>query len=265
MTLFDLIIHLRKLSELALKYESDYLPSAMNGLPCELKGFSHSTLTLAVHKETQQVEFAQEQAAFMLYLGSDICPRILSIDDTSYVMEYLQPVPYFTNTIEVQEMLLNKYVWNKPLSEAPFTKQIGDESWRQELQQTIGVTVPNWALDKVCLIHGDPTIDNTLVDRKNHMKIADPIPPHRLLRPSIRAVDHGKMLQSLLGWEVVLRGMNYTFYSWPKFMQDFDVAKRAVFWAMVALKRIALRDNKSNAGLWAEHIGKELEQCVSLF
>jgi hypothetical protein len=216
-----------------------------------------------VHKETVPVEFAVEQATFMLFLGEKICPKILSVNDVSYVMEFLYPIMPDAYALRDQELILKKLVWSRSLEDVPYAKQIDDDSWIIELEKTIGVIVPDWALDTPCLIHGDPTIDNTLVTKEGYIRIADPIPPHRLIRPSIRAIDHSKILQSLVGWEVVLRGNPYIEYAWPKFMEDYDTARRAVFWSMVALKRIALRNSKCNAGKWAVQLSQEFELCIS--
>jgi hypothetical protein len=254
---------IRGLSRLAGQYVPDFAPSTLNGFLTDLRGFGHSTLTLAVHKETVPVEFAVEQATFMLFLGEKVCPKILSVNDISYVMEFLYPVMPDAYSLLDHELMLEKLIWNRSLDDVPYAKQIGDNSWISELEKTIRVTVPDWALDTPCLIHGDPTIDNTLVTKEGCTRIADPIPPHRLIRPSIKAIDHSKLLQSLVGWEVVLRGAPYVEYAWPKFMEDYDTAMRAVFWGMVALKRIALRNSTSSAGKWAIQMAEEFRLCIS--
>jgi hypothetical protein len=229
-----------------------------------LKGFGHSVLSLAVHKETEPVEFAVEQATFMLFLGESVCPKILSVNEQSYVMEYLRPTPLFIDSLVKQEQKLAKLVWSRDLDDVPYAKVVDDESWHEELEKTIGIKVPEWAWrnDDPCLIHGDPTLDNTYGKKGGGIRIADPIPPHRLIRPSIKAVDHGKILQSLLGWEVVLRGATRLKYEMPSFMKHNSSAMRAIFWCMVALKRIALRNSKGSAGRWAGDIAKELEECI---
>jgi hypothetical protein len=262
----QLLNKLRDLSKMALDYHSDYARIRDN-FPIKLRGYSHSILTLAVHKETSS-EFAIEQATFMMFLGEQVCPKILSINNTSYVMEYLSPTWSHVRNIILQEEFLEQFVWNRTLEDVPYAKQIGDESWRDELEKSINVKVPDWALDTPCLIHGDPTLDNTF--RKiqedkpisKSLRISDPIPPHRLVRPSIRAIDHGKMLQSFLGWEVVLRDAESISYRWPNYMLKYDTARRATFWAMVALKRIALRNSTPNAGKWAAQMAMELEKCM---
>jgi hypothetical protein len=254
---------LRELSLLVTKYHPDFAPQFWEGFSIDLRGYSNSILSLAVHKQTDPPEFATEQATFMMFLGDFVCPKILSMNSAGYVMEYLQPAKTFVNTIRTVEKFLECYVWNKSLEDVPYAKQIGDETWQEELEISIGVKIPEWALDFPCLIHGDPTLDNCLETQDGFIRITDPIPPHRLVRPSIRAIDHGKMLQSLLGWEVVLRGMPRIEYAWPEFMLQYETARRATFWCMVALKRIALRNNICNAGEWAENIGRELEECMS--
>jgi hypothetical protein len=253
---------LRELARMVKQYHPDFAPQNLDGFPVELRGYSNSHLLLTVHKETILSEFAIEQATFMMFLGKNVCPKIISVDASSYVMEYLRPIWVYEYSLQIQEEFLENRVWNRSLEDIPYAKQIGDESWRIELEKSIGITVPDWALDTHCLIHGDPTLDNTLITTAGEIRIADPIPPHRLIRPSIKAIDHGKMLQSFLGWEVVLRGLERVEYNWPNFMQDYDTARQAVFWTMVALKRISLRNNTYNAGRWAEHMAKELEKCM---
>ena len=262
MKLPDLLNTVRELSRIAQWYTPDFLPVVLDGYNFEMRGYGHSQLTLAVHKTTQPPEFAGEQAAFMLFLGEKVCPRILSTNDVSFTMEYLQPIATSKGTLLMIEQLLDCYVWNRPLEDSPFTKELGDTSWAAALYDTIGINVPVWVMDTPCIIHGDPTVDNTLVTKDGHVKIADPIPPHRLVRPSIRAIDHAKVLQSLLGWEVVLRGMPEIEYSMPSFMLEYETARRAVFWCIVALRRIALRNNTCHAGMWAEEVAGRLMQCA---
>jgi hypothetical protein len=227
-----------------------------------MKGYSRASLTLAVYKQTHPSEFAFAQAGFMMYLGEQICPKILMMNNNSYVMEYLPPYSPFVDPQALLkiEQALEQHVWNRSLDTVPYAKLIGDESWREELATSINVEVPDWAMDEPCLIHGDPTIDNVLM-AEDGPRITDPIPPHWLKRPSIKAVDHAKMLQSFLGWEAVLRGTPKIDYKMPNFMMEYKSARRAVFWCIVALKRIALRNNTGCAGVWAEDLAKELMKC----
>jgi hypothetical protein len=257
----------RKLARIAGQYlpgDSTYSPSTVNGFDIKLQGFSKAKLSLAVYKEPISREYALEQATYMMFLGEPICPRIYAINETGYAMEYLRPYYPHVQTFCDTETLLEMNVWNRRLEDSPFAKQIGDESWREEQHSAIGIDVPDWALDLPCLIHGDPTLDNTLLTQEGAIKLTDPIPPHRLNKPSIKAVDQGKILQSIFGWETVLRGtQRQEEYVMPNFMQDYRTARRALFWAMVAVKRIGYHDWAKNATEWSKHLGGELE-CVLL-
>jgi hypothetical protein len=166
-------------------------------------------------------------------------------------MQFLFPVEHNAESLVVQEQLLAEHVWSH------------SNSWViSELEETkLHIEIPNWAIDEVSVIHGDPTLDNVLMTADGFLRITDPIPPQWLGKPSIKAVDHGKILQSFLGWEVVLRGAPHIDYAWPKFMEENDTAKRAMFWAMVAVKRIAFRDMSDSITQWANRVAKELEQC----
>ena len=82
---------IREISSIVLEFEPDYKPTALGGLDVDLSGYSEANLTLAVCKETKIKSFGIEQATFMLFLGEQVCPRILCINDYNYVMEYLNP------------------------------------------------------------------------------------------------------------------------------------------------------------------------------
>lgn len=53
-----------------------------------------------------------------------------------------------------------------------------------------------------CDTHGDPTLDNLMVDHDHLIHIIDPLPSSDKI-PPLRAVDLGKMLQSAFGYELV--------------------------------------------------------------
>lgn len=244
-SVYELQNRLRELSKISLEYRADYTP--IPHIATELRGYSEATISLAVYKRVEPPEFATDQAKFMLYLGYDISPQIYAINSGSYFMEYLYPAELNRDSLIVQERLLEKNVWCL------------DSEWLSEVTFRL-MSIPNWAEEPECVIHGDPTLDNVLMTKEGFIRITDPIPPQWLKKPSIKGVDYGKMLQSLLGWEVVLRGVPLIQYDWPIFMKDYDIARRAIFWAKIAVERIAKRDIFDSATQWATRVGKELEE-----
>jgi hypothetical protein len=219
----ELQFKLRELSKFSVNFMPDHKSIPLHAFPTELRGYSEAMLNLAVCKKINPPEFAIDQARFMQVLGEDVCPKILAITEDCYFMEYLYPPELNEDSLVVQENILIHKVWDYGR------------------------------------IHGDPTLDNVLMTKQGFIRITDPIPPKWLRKPSILAVDHGKMLQSLLGWEVVLRGASYMQYTWPKFMNDYQTAQSAVFWAKVAVERIAKRDINDRITQWATHVALELE------
>src|SRR5215469_14235635 len=126
-----------RISKLVLDYKPDHRSISVDGFVINLIGFSKAHLTLAVCKETEVPEFGLEQATFMIFLGEAICPKILAVNESNYVMEYLQPAPPFLNSPRHQEVILNRLVWSRGFDDVPFTKIVGDESWRDELKSSI--------------------------------------------------------------------------------------------------------------------------------
>ena len=246
---------LREIAELAIQHRSDYRTIRADGFPTELHGYSEAEICLAVYKKALSPAFTRSQADYMEYLGEEVCPKIYTIDKDSYCMEFLFPAIHHIDSLIVQERMLKNHVW---IRDPTYMAKPTEMSWRKALLTKISVDVPDWALEPISVIHGDPTCDNVLATKDGHLRFIDPIPPLWLNKPSIRAVDCGKMLQSFLGWEVVLRGVEPVQFAWPEFMRDFDSAKRAVFWAMVAIKRLIYRDISDAVTLWAVQVDKEL-------
>lgn len=71
-----------------------------------------------------------------------------------------------------------------------------------------------------CLTHGDPTFSNTLL-RYGRLVLIDPLPAGETM-PPLRAVDLGKVLQSLLGYERIRFGL-----PWPEPMR-YDDARQLI-------------------------------------
>jgi hypothetical protein len=252
---------LKDLSSLAGKYEP-VLPMPFDGYPVALYGHSPARLIHTVFKTGDTPEFILDQAIYMEHLGPSVCPKVLAYNQDGYIMEYLYPAKMLASSIRDQEKFLADNVWCRP---SIFCSDFLPEArrWYCVLIKSIDIVVPRWAfaLEEPCLIHGDPTLDNMLL-KDGQIRITDPIPPQYLNRPCLRSVDQGRLLQSFLGWETVLRGMPHISYMWPEFMCDYKTALRAIFWCMVVLKRISVKDT-TNAGIWAGKIAEEL-QCELL-
>jgi hypothetical protein len=235
----------------------------VHDIPFELSGYSGAKLSLIVKKEAEP-EFIMDQIEFMRYLGEEVCPKIISINSGSYCMEYLHPA--FCSDLHLKELedFLKRNVWNRD----PSWITITEKEWRDPISDLLKIEVPDWALGPMCVIHGDPTYDNLLFKKMDkypyNIRITDPIPPKWLKKPSIKAVDHGKILQSYLGWEVVLRGRSYINFRWPSFMLYDGLTRRAVFWAMISIKRIVFRNYDKRITAWATTVSKELEKLCEL-
>jgi hypothetical protein len=246
---------LRELSHHAERY-GPVLKLQSNGIPIAMAGHSHAHLSHAVYKSDGASGYLAKQATFMRHLGEKICPKVIAVNDSGYCMEYLHPVIYHPFLGCIVEEILDRHVWGR--RPPPYIP------WKDELITSIKIS--REVLEEFsqgqdyCLIHGDATFDNALIAKDGSYRMTDPIPPLYLTRPSIKAIDHGRILQSILGWEVVLRGSPLITYEWPKFMQEEKSARAAIFWCFVVLRRIALKDN-SDAGKWAMSISEEL-RCM---
>ena len=164
-----------------------------------------------------------QQAAYATYLGSAVCPVVERIVPGGYVMERLEAYPdVVTSRGYVNDVvgLLETHVWNRSSQSAPQTWT----AWLAHfdyVMDRIDKYAPHLktrtmhmmqALDlepcRKCLTHGDPTLDNMMLRKQGagHWPetpvIIDPLPP-RFEMPEMMAVDVGKIIQSLLGYETI--------------------------------------------------------------
>lgn len=175
----------------------------------------------------------------MRLLGRHVAPEVLAFLDDGYAMEMLDPAPRSRDLLLQIEHLLAESVWSRPAPElVPW-------SWQDELFGATGVRAPDWATQPgdCVMTHGDPTVSNAMVrSDENQLVLADPRPPRAFAPPS-PDVDCGKILQSVLGWEVVAYGEDPVNYDPPMFWNDEGRRRRALFWCGVACKRIWDREN----------------------
>lgn len=185
------------------------------------------------------------QAEYLKHLGSDSFPEVYLDEDGCYMMEHLRGYPTSeivgeNKVYRLSEInyILSNCVW--PREALPLSHDI---FWREHLKkflETLAAYDYSNLLDKLyggedvstCLIHGDPTVAN-LMRRGSKPVLIDPIRPVGKI-PSIKAVDQGKMLQSVLGWEELVLGLEI---DTPKKLPELVPADVA-FWCGVHHLRI---------------------------
>lgn len=159
------------------------------------------------------------QADHMRRLGPNVTGKVYVSGRNWYVMEKLWHPPRETARRTVAEIVhALRPVWKRPPVPLPggrlpvrtaarvhrhmFMDRVADEApayvsrfyWLWDL-------VP-WDDLTDCLTHGDPTFENVMTDRFGDTRVIDPLPPYPDLSvPQLLAVDVGKILQSLYGYE----------------------------------------------------------------
>lgn len=147
-------------------------------------------------------------------LGPNVGPQVHYMDDRSYVMERLMPwVGRAEGSVEDWSVaayrLLATKVWNRPALVHDFNWRRNLRAWLegQDCQGLIRAldTEYDGVVCTPCLTHGDPTLANSYHGPDGLLRLADPLVPGGKV-PSLREVDIGKLLQSITGFERVLRG-----------------------------------------------------------
>lgn len=154
-----------------------------------------------------------EQGLYMRdVLGDDVCPTIKDVGTHSYTMERL--LPYEGRTIEkLREAVevLERHVWfwdPRPqdvvdplphLAYVDFRAQTYAPDYAKYLLR-LGVRL-DWYILPRCRTHGDPTLENLMRDHCDCAVYVDALPPSPT-SPPLLASDHGKLLQSLYGYDV---------------------------------------------------------------
>lgn len=146
-------------------------------------------------------------------------PQVAYVGIISYAMECLTDVP--VRLIGELRLLagvhsrLERFIWSQP-AEVKFdpdalTAKLLDLPLDEIASMPKRLAWLNaeieWDKLRTGLTHGDPTLENTML-RGTDLVLIDPTPA-TLAVPDIIAVDLGKMLQSVIGWE-------HARYGWPK-------------------------------------------------
>ncbi len=169
----------------------------------------------------------ETQGSYCRELGPAVCPHVPVIFRNGYAMERLREYTDFYDVcpndyIEDVVGALEDHVWSKK------SYQLVDWNSHREYVRTRAVAFlgaedyqaveraweslnPSVGRLRASLTHGDPTFDNMMLrPRKGRMAtpvIIDPLPPYENGEmPQLQAVDVGKIMQSLLGYEEVKYG-----------------------------------------------------------
>lgn len=156
------------------------------------------------------------QAEWIMRNRSSAVPVIFDTTATGYTMERLDEITPFTLSVADLDAIMGRLargIWihnaEVRLSIPAHYDKLHDleERYASEDMKLFLYKQREFALDddqRACLTHGDPTLDNVM-RRMGYFVITDPIPATPAV-PDLWAVDLGKILQSLTGFEKVRYG-----------------------------------------------------------
>lgn len=154
-----------------------------------------------------------EQAAWLQRHESPALPKVFMAWHDGYIMERLRPIEWrhidtWTWLVEDVFAALRKHVWSLPAE-----VEVDWDRHRRFIQERCELAAPEAAkplsrwLDDVetlelrsCLIHGDPTFDNTCRRLGRRLVFIDPNPARPEV-PSLEVCDAANVMQSLHGYE----------------------------------------------------------------
>ena len=214
-------------------------------------GFSGARISIQEETVVKNMPNACVQSSYCKVLGDTVSPRILREYPTYYEMERLCEDKRITE-LDIK-LLLQERVWRrKPVSTC--------ESWHAALTSWLFSKNEATLLDRFgalyggdineqlydyVLIHGDPTISNTMRNIYGDLRLIDPIQPTGKV-PYLKEVDMGKILQSYIGWEsLVASGLSFgnpvmeNIRECPILVNEpEEMVEKSVFWLAVHLRRI---------------------------
>lgn len=231
-----------------------------------MRGSSGATVTELTMALKQGGRRVVEQGRWLQHHPYVMLPHVYEVDDVGYRMEWLTDPPY--EMLDHSVLLDRTYDALHELWLRPPAKKFVRDAHQSKIDGL--VTVKNtavirqlnqlrdrtkWNLLESGLTHGDPTLDNVML-RDSQIVLIDPIPATHAV-PDLRSVDTGKLLQSILGYEL-LRYADTT-YDWrlrPENLRHFVVNDNewlaTVYWCVVHLLRaIPYMPNEDVvAGVW---------------
>lgn len=224
-----------------------------------LHGTSGATITILgdrVVKRHDASDRIMEQGTWLQRHKTPILPTIYQVYARSYVMEKLDVAPLWAldHCVVLDAMItgLREHVWSEPPISSPNIEKtlsyVESIALRHNLPTFINhveaaSTYVKWGDVRACLTHGDPTFENVMFRPvTGELVLIDPIPSREVV-PDLMSVDLGKILQSVMGWEVA-RYNSYlerikikpsTVELWALNDNEWHAT---IFWALVHITRV---------------------------
>jgi len=201
------------------------------------------------------VELLRAQASWLRRCHHGTVPVLASGEHGSsyaYVMPRLDEVRRDEDNDAETVACLERYVWHSDRSRrvvdwVEHRLYVSELLELHGLWETYGTWWREWTRRierydlEVVTTHGDPTRSNRMRNSAGDLVLIDPIPANERM-PSLRAVDLGKMAQSLLGYEHVRFGWPMPTTDVDKFIDSFayDDAEREAtrYFTLVHLLRL---------------------------
>jgi len=190
----------------------------------------------------------RERGEYCLELGGDICPHVYGFVEDGYIMETLQRADRDDQRLLIaMERALHRHVWFLPGAE---------KDWLTPLRQRIECPAPP-DHGPARRTHGDSTVSNAMRRGDRTLVIIDPLPP----RPHVAEcpeADMGRLLQSALGWEVLMYGDEDMLWDPPEFWFDDQLRRAALWWCGATARRIMIGETRPVVLAWCVAVA---ERC----
>lgn len=215
--------------------------------------------TATVEKRGGDIAKTIDQGRWIIENKSTGLPYVFELTDAGYIMEKLEPLPYFEVRAADVVRLLRKYVWSRPavtpatentfglLRDKVFGNMSKDgvrnvldiENHMVPVLEATLVAYSSAVRVPATLSHGDPTAENVMYRRGYGSVLIDPIKATETI-PDSPCVDVGKMLQSAYGWEAAKYGATEHAYSADDVREavaDDELFRGGQAWAVIHVIR----------------------------
>jgi hypothetical protein len=220
------------------------------------------------HHDAKVARRLYEQAYWLTQHDDPGLVRVGRMTYAGYEMEMLTP-PKHPIRAESVVTILERAVWNRPawttwdLGKALdyfAGLECGEELWTWLLElgfgslRVRGTTPPAF---QECDTHGDPTFENVLA-RGDQLVLVDPIPADGRM-PSVRALDLGKIGQSLIGYEGVKAGKFTSFdvhraRGLRRYCRSEEEFRAAMCFTAIHVARLIPYQEEEQKAFWRDHL-----------